>query len=118
MQNHRKLIVLAGLVAMLLPGCYLGRSPGAKKVAYAGNGLLVVGGVAGIAGSAGDEQGVLTTISAIPLVVGLAGILLNLAVETREPPPPRAYSPSVALRIGTRITNVVPFAPVSQVTVP
>ena len=79
------LCLVAGLMSS---GCSLGRSPNAKTAAYIANGALVVGGAAIIADGqhGGDEQQLITTVGLIPLIAGVAGIAVNLAVDTAQEP--------------------------------
>jgi hypothetical protein len=91
-------VVPVVLSCLVLSGCYLGRAPGAKKVAYVANGAIAATGGLMLAGAqgGGDEERILTNISLIPLAFGLAGIALNLAVGTEQPAIPRPLPRAVA----------------------
>jgi len=78
-RGRMKHLLALAIATSMLGGCYLGRSSERKLIAYSANVGLVAVGVAGIAGAGGDEAGILTTISLIPLVAGVAGILINVA---------------------------------------
>jgi hypothetical protein len=92
-----KNLLVAVMVAGLLGGCYLGRTPARKAVAIGVNGGVSIFGLAMLssAGQAGDEKGLLTGIALIPILVGAVGIAIDLAVPS-EADPPRAKMPTVA----------------------
>ena len=81
MQSSRRMNKLLSLVLVssLSGGCYLGRSPANKGVAYTANTVLVGVGVTGIATANGDEQQIATMLAMVPIIVGLTGIAINLA---------------------------------------
>jgi len=72
-----------------MTGCYFGRSPTAKTVAYAGNGALVGLGILGASGTRdSDETNVGHTIGAIAIAAGVLGTVLNLALTEGAAPAP------------------------------
>lgn len=78
-----KQLIACLLAVSTLGGCYLGRSPERKVVAYGASTALLGLGVAGLASANGDEAQIATMLSLVPLVVGLAGIAINLAADAR-----------------------------------
>jgi len=89
-------LVLASLV-LSGSGCYLGRSPIGKTVAYATNGVVAGVGTLMVTNTGGgDEQGLIRTVGVIPLAIGLVGIALNIAVGTEQPDPPRRGTRAIA----------------------
>jgi hypothetical protein len=85
-------LTLIVAISSSLGGCYLGRTPGRKAVAYAANGALVVAAAGGISNASQqhDDAQLTSEIMLVPLLAGLIGIAYNLAVptETAAPPPP------------------------------
>ena len=73
---------------LLAQGCYLGRGKTVRHVAMAIDGAFVVGGIA-IAATP-DPEGCLCLVTsaevgAVPLIVGLAGLLINVLMTPDEP---------------------------------
>ncbi|MDB4954089.1 MAG: hypothetical protein JWO36_1658 [Myxococcales bacterium] len=109
-------IGLASLLAVMLvsQGCYLGRSGSGKKVAYAVNGALVVGGVA-FAATPADTHCLVcipySTIAIVPIALGLAGLVLNAAIKSPSQDAPvtplssSSTSPTVRLNIGPGLST-------------
>lgn len=94
--------------SLLLPGCYFGRSPSAKRTGYVTNGTALVLGSLIVAGAiadnnkcgssdfvtdcsaAGAMNAIVGTLGAIIAGVGLIGVGVNVAVPTEpEPKQPR-----------------------------
>lgn len=72
-----------------MSGCYFGRSPTAKTVAYASNGALVGLGAWSASGTRdSDETQVGRVIGAAAIAAGIVGVILNLAIPTEHPLPP------------------------------
>jgi hypothetical protein len=81
------------LVAM--SGCFFGRNPTAKTIAYASNGALVGVGLLSASGTRdSDETQVGHVLGALAVTAGVLGIILNLAVPTDQPGPPITAGPA------------------------
>ncbi len=92
--------------SLVLPGCYFGRSPSAKRTGYVTNGAAIVLGAVIVAGAiadnnkcsssdfvtdcsaAGATNAIAATLGAIVAGVGLIGVGINAVVPT-EPEPAR-----------------------------
>ena len=83
---HMKRLVFTAACILAMPGCYFGRTPTAKTLAYAGNGALVaVGAIGTSARSGNEERNASRMIGVTALAAGVLGIALNLATETEHP---------------------------------
>lgn len=74
------------LAVVSLGGCYLGRAPSAKKVANTVNIASIVVGtlsLVSVAGNNDDESGVLSTLSLIPIAIGLVGLGVNYVAGSK-----------------------------------
>lgn len=93
-------IISTVLVLALLPACYFGRSPGAKRTAYGTNGVVIATGSLIMLSAANDppecmncesaalfrvDRGGVLTLGAIIVAAGLLGVALNKIVPTEVP---------------------------------
>ncbi|HET9992237.1 MAG TPA: hypothetical protein VFQ65_27085 [Kofleriaceae bacterium] len=72
-------------------GCYLGQNPTGRKIAYAVNGALVAGGI--VVASIPDPHDCFCIVTnaqvgAVPALIGLGGLLLNLVLSDHSMDPP------------------------------
>ena len=85
--------VLASVI--LCQGCYLGHGPVGRTIAYSTNGVIAAGGIALIVDAHVIQPGLfdlrpqIQQAGAIALIVGLVGLLINLAVDASDPVTPR-----------------------------
>ena len=77
------------ICVVTMSGCYFGRSPTGKTVAYATNGALVgLGALAASGKRDSDETQVGRIIGTALITAAVVGIIVNLAIPTDHPQPP------------------------------
>ncbi|MBA3456981.1 MAG: hypothetical protein H0T42_28085 [Deltaproteobacteria bacterium] len=91
-----RLVAVLAFASVVSSGCYLGRTPTAKPVAYFVNGLAITaGGITAMTGARkepcfpGDpsctEGATLVKMGTAVAVIGFFGVLLNYSVKTKLP---------------------------------